>query len=87
MISVTCVDGSLIINQESILEKTKQNPLFGTKCKLRKAGKLNITYQGIDIKQNSQVTYLGYIFDETMSGERMAYKTIKKTNLTKKSTF
>ena len=27
--------------------------LFGAKCKLRKVGKLNITYQGIDIKQNS----------------------------------
>ena len=33
-------------------DKTK-SILFGTKCKLRKAGKLNITYQGIDIKQNS----------------------------------
>ena len=36
-------------------DKTK-SILFGTRCKLRKAGKLNITYQGIDIKQNSQVT-------------------------------
>ena len=45
--------------------------LFGTKLKLRKTGKLNITYQSIDIKQNSQITYLGYILDETMSGETM----------------
>ena len=48
-------------------DKTK-SILFGTKCKLRKVGKLNITYQGIDIKQNSQVTYPGCILDETMSG-------------------
>ena len=58
-------------------DKTK-SILFGTKRKLRKVDKLNVTYQGIDIKQNSQVTYLGCILDETMSGEPMAYKTIKK---------
>ena len=58
-------------------DKTKAI-LFGTKRKLRKDGKLNITYQGIDIKQISQVTYLGSILDETMSGEPMAYRTIKK---------
>ena len=49
-------------------DKTK-SILFGTKRKLRKAGKLNITYQGLNIKQNSQVTYLVCILDETMSGE------------------
>ena len=32
-------------------DKTKSIP-FGTKRKFKKAGKLNITYQGIDIKQN-----------------------------------
>ena len=59
--------------------KTKST-MFGSKCKLRKVGKLNITYQGIDIKQNCQVTYLGCILDETMSGEPVAHKTIKKIN-------
>ena len=49
-------------------DKTK-SILFGSKRKLRKVGKLNITYRGIDIKQNSQVTYLDCILDETMSGE------------------
>ena len=63
------------------LGKTK-SILFGTKRNLRKVGELNITYQGIDIKQNFQVTYLGCILDETMSGEPMAYKTIKKINST-----
>ena len=51
--------------------KTK-SILFRTKLNLRKTGKLNIPYQSIDIKQNSQITYLGYILDETMSGETMA---------------
>ena len=60
-------------------DKTK-SILFGSKRKLRKVGKLNITYQSIDIKQNFQVTYLGCILDEPMSGEPMAYKTIKKIN-------
>ena len=60
-------------------DKTK-SILFGSKRKLRKVGKLNITYQSIDIKQNFQVTYLGCILDEPLSGEPMAYKTIKKIN-------
>ena len=71
-------------------DKTK-SILFGSKRKLRKVGKLNITYQGIDIQQNSQVTYLGCTLDETISGEPMAYKTIKKINsrlnYSEKSTF
>ena len=54
--------------------------LFGPKSKLRKVSKLNTTYEGIDIKQNSQITYLGCILDEAMSGEPMAYKTINKIN-------
>ena len=61
----------LLVNKLSIHfeeEKTK-SILIGTKCKLQNAGKLNITYQGTDIKQNSQVTYVGCILDETMSGE------------------
>ena len=61
------------------MERAKLN-LFGSKRKLRKVGKLNISYQGIDIKQNSQVTYRDCILDETMSGEPMAYETIKKIN-------
>ena len=73
-------------------DKTK-SILFGTKIKLRKAGKLNITYQDIDIEQNSQVTYLVCILYETVPGEPMAYKmAIKKLTLVtticlEKSTF
>ena len=52
-------------------DKTK-SILYGSKRKLKKVGKLNITYQGVDIKQNSQVTYLGCILDDRMSGEPMA---------------
>ena len=59
------------------MERTKLNPFCLVQNKLRKVGKLNITDQG---KQNSQVTYLGCILDETISGEPMAYKTIKKIN-------
>lgn len=47
---------------------------------IRKNGKLNIIHQGIDIKQNYQVTYHGFILDEAISGEPMACKTIKKEN-------
>ena len=40
--------------------------------------KLNINYKNIQIKQYSKVIYLGYILDETMSGESMALKVINK---------
>ena len=81
MTSVTYLNGFLITNLGRIHfgENKTKCILFGTKRKLRKVGKLNI-YQGIDIEQNSQVTYLGYMFDETKSGKPMAYKTIKKIN-------
>ena len=60
-------------------EKTKCI-LFGSKLKLKNAGKLNIMYNKIEIKQYSKVTYLGCLLDETMSGESIALKTIKKIN-------
>ena len=58
-------------------EKTKCT-LFGLKLKLKNAGKLNIIYNGTEIKQYSKVTYLDFLLDETMSGESMALKAIKK---------
>ena len=45
--------------------------LFGSKLKLKNAGKLNIMYNGIEIKQYSKVTYLGCLLDKTMPGESM----------------
>ena len=48
--------------------------LFGSKHKLKNAGKLNIIYNEIEIKQYSKVTYLGCLQDETMSEESMALK-------------
>ena len=60
-------------------EKTKCI-LFGSKFKLKNAGKLNIMYNGIEIKQYSKVTCLGCLLDETMSGESMALKDITKIN-------
>ena len=54
--------------------------LFGSKLKLRNVEKLNIMYNGIEIKQYFKATYLGCLLDETMSGESMVLKTIKKIN-------
>ena len=84
-ISVTYVNSSLIMKNKlsiSFGEDKTKSILFGTKSKLRKAGKVNTTYLGIDIKQNPQVIYLGCILDEIMPGEPIAHKNIKKTNST-----
>ena len=55
-------------------------PTFGSKLQLKNPGKLNIMYNGNEIKQYSKVTYFGCLLDETMSGESMELKTIRKIN-------
>ena len=71
------VDNKLIIN---LGEENIKCILFSSKRKLKNAGKFNIMYNGIEIKQYSKATYLSYFLDETMSGESMALKNIKKIN-------
>ena len=60
-------------------DKTK-SILFGSKHKIKKSKPLNIQYNDIKIKQYSKVTYLGCIFDETLSEESMAIHVINKIN-------
>ena len=60
-------------------DKTK-SILFSSKRKVKKASPLNIQYKHIKIKKYSKVTYLGYILDETLSGESMATHVINKAN-------
>ena len=59
--------------------KTK-SILFTSKSKIKKLRKLEIIYNNIRIKQHFQVTYLGCILEETMSGESMAHEIIIKVN-------
>ena len=58
-------------------DKTK-SILFASKRKIKRVPKLKIKYKNMQMKQYSKVTYLGYILDETMSGESMALKVINK---------
>ena len=60
-------------------DKTK-SILLASKRKIKKFQKLEIIYNNIRIKQHSRVSYLGFIFEETMSGESMAHKVISKVN-------
>ena len=53
-------------------EDITKSILFGSKHKIKKSKPLNIQYNDIKIKQDSKVTYLDCIFDETLSGESMA---------------
>ena len=54
--------------------------IFASKLRSKNVRQLNIRYNHINIKQHSQVTYLGCVLDETMSGESMALKVINKIN-------
>ena len=60
-------------------DKTK-SILFGSKNRLKNSKPLNIQYKDINIKQYSKVTYLGFIFDETLSGDSAALHVINKVN-------
>ena len=60
-------------------DKTK-SILFSSKHRLKNSKPLNIQYKDINIKQYSKVTYLGCIFDETLSGDSMALHVINTVN-------
>ena len=69
------VDNKLSIHFSE--DKTK-SILFASKRKAKNIRHLNIKYKDINIKQHSEVTYLGCVLDETMLGEPMALKVINE---------
>ena len=54
--------------------------MFDSKHKIKNSKLLTIQYNDTQIKQHSKVTYLGCIFDETLSGKSMAIHVINKIN-------
>ena len=54
--------------------------LFAPLNKYKKLCKINISYGSLKIKQYSEVTYLGCILDESLSGESMALNVASKIN-------
>ena len=61
-------------------EDKAKSILFASKRRAKNIRQLIITYKDINIKQHSEVTFLGWVLDETMSGEPMALKVINKIN-------
>ena len=60
-------------------DKTK-SILFASKWRAKNICQLKMKYKDINLKQHSEVTYLGCVLDETMSREPMALKVITKMN-------
>ena len=58
-------------------DKTK-SILFTSKQRAKSICLLNIKYKGINIKQHSEVTYLGCVLDKTISGEPMQASAYEK---------
>ena len=58
-------------------EDKRKSIVFASKWKIKRAINLNIKlkYKDIKIMQCLQVTYLGCVLDETLSGEHMVLKT------------
>ena len=68
-------------------EDKTRSILFASKRRAKNISQLNITYKDINIKQHLEVTYLGCVLDETMSGESMALKVMNKINGKLKSLY
>ena len=60
-------------------DKTK-SILFASKIKNKSIKKLHIKYGDIQVKQHSKVKYLGYLLDETMSGDTMVLNIVNNIN-------
>ena len=69
-------------------DKTK-SIIFAPLNKCKKLRKLNISYGSLKTKQYSEVTYIGFILDESLSGESMALNVFSKIkiSLSKKKIF
>lgn len=67
------VDNKLIIHSEK--DKTK-SIVFASCLRTGNIHQSNIKYQDIKIKRHLEVTYLGCVLDETMSGQLVALKVI-----------
>ena len=83
--SAPCIHPSFLI---SVWLTTIVSPVSALFCR-RMPEKVNLSVKtalylmknNICIKQHSRVTYIGYILDETMSGESIVHKVISKVNL------
>ena len=71
------VDNKLSIH---LGEDQTNSILFASKLKRKNVKKLHIKYGDIQIKQHSKVKYLGYLLNETMSGEAMALNVVNRIN-------
>ena len=54
--------------------------LFASKWRAKNIRQFSSKYKNINIKQHSEVTYLGCALEKTMSGEPMSLKVVNKIN-------
>ena len=59
-------------------EDKRKSILFAPLNKYKKFCKVNISYGSLKVKQYLEVTCLGYILDESLSGESMALNVVSK---------
>ena len=76
---LSCLSEWLIDNRLSLHLGKTETILFGSKRRLRSFNKLSVKCNNVDIKSTSNVTYLGEIIDQDVSGESMAKDVITKS--------
>jgi len=70
----------LIDNKLSLHLGKTESILFASKRRLSKCGSLVVRCGGADIESKTQVTYLGMILDQSLSGEHFVNNIISKTS-------
>ena len=74
------VSSWLVDNKLSLHLGKSECILFGTRLKVSKSRDLNIICNGVTIANKSSVKYLGCEIDQSLTGEAMARKVIRKVN-------
>ena len=78
-VELGAVSERLFENRLSLHLGKTQSILFGSKKRISKCGKLHVTFDGSAIGSESEVTYLGVILDQTLSGASTARTIITKS--------
>ena len=89
--NITEIENSLSKELESVQDWLIDNKLslhlgkteaivFGSKHKVSRTRKMNVTCKGTNINNTDTVTYLGAIIDSCLTGEHMAERVLKKVN-------
>ena len=79
-VELESVNEWLVENRLSLHLGKTQSIVFGSKKRLREAGELHVTCNGQDIETGTEVSYLGVVLDQALTGSCIIKKHCKQGN-------